>query len=249
MTVVSAGNEGSNCSSVAEPPGIYDASYSVGATNSSDDIAGFSSRGPVTVDGSNRLKPDISAPGVNIRSSIPGSYQGGWQGTSMAAPHVVGAVALLWSARPALRNRIDLTEDILNPTALDLHSTQCGDPPDTVPNNVYGWGRLDALAAVQQTPVGYLIGTVRNDVGHPVSGAAVEAALNPLHSWSTTTGAGGLYQLQVLSGTYTVTVAAPGYMSAITTGITVQTNQTSTLDITVQPYPYALCLPLLLRDS
>ena len=72
MVVVSAGNSGPSCYSVQDPPAIYDASYTVGATNSSDGIAGFSSRGPVTVDGSNRLKPDISAPGVSIRSSIPG---------------------------------------------------------------------------------------------------------------------------------------------------------------------------------
>jgi len=151
MTVVSAGNEGSSCSSVQDPPAIYDAAYSVGATNSSDGIASFSSRGPVTVDGSNRLKPDISAPGVSIRSSVRGGgYQGGWDGTSMAGPHVVGAVALLWSAKPALRNDIDQTEAILNTTAAPRASAQCGDPPGTVPNNVYGWGRLDALAAVQE---------------------------------------------------------------------------------------------------
>ena len=57
------------CSSVNTPAAIYDASFSVGATTSSDAISGFSSRGPVTVDGSNRMKPDISAPGDGIRSS------------------------------------------------------------------------------------------------------------------------------------------------------------------------------------
>jgi hypothetical protein len=78
MTVVAAGNEGSFCSTVTDPPAIYDASYTVGATTSNDNIASFSSRGPVTVDGSGRLKPDVSAPGVSIRSSVPGGgYQGG----------------------------------------------------------------------------------------------------------------------------------------------------------------------------
>ena len=96
MTVVAAGNEGSFCSTVSDPPAIYDASYTVGATTSNDNIAGFSSRGPVTVDGSGRIKPDVSAPGVSIRSSVPGGgYQGGWQGTSMASPHI---------ADPFLRN-------------------------------------------------------------------------------------------------------------------------------------------------
>ena len=91
VVVVSAGNEGSGCSTITSPA-IYDASFAVGATDSGDNIAGFSSRGPVTVDGSNRLKPNVSAPGVNIRSSVPvNSYASGWSGTSMAGPHVVGA--------------------------------------------------------------------------------------------------------------------------------------------------------------
>jgi subtilisin family serine protease len=86
VTAHSAGNSGSGCSTVNTPAGIYAESFTVGATNSSDTIAGFSSRGPVTVDGSNRRKPDISAPGVDIRSSVPiGDYGDGWSGTSMAA--------------------------------------------------------------------------------------------------------------------------------------------------------------------
>ena len=103
----------------------------------------------MTVDGSGRLKPDIAAPGVNIRSSARGGgYWGYQQGTSMSSPHVAGTVALIWSAQPALRNQVDRTEIMINAAAVPRTSTQCGDPPDSVPNNVYGWGRLDALAAV-----------------------------------------------------------------------------------------------------
>src|SRR4029450_3369830 len=62
---VSAGNAGPSCSSVNDPPSIYAASYSTGAlTTGTNSVVGFSSRGPVTVDGSNRVKPDISAPGT-----------------------------------------------------------------------------------------------------------------------------------------------------------------------------------------
>ena len=100
VVVVSAGNAGPGCGSVNDPPGIYDASFSVGATDSSDGIASFSSRGAVTVDGSGRLKPDVSAPGVSIRSSVPGGGYGSMSGTSMAGPHVAGHVALLLSAMP-----------------------------------------------------------------------------------------------------------------------------------------------------
>jgi len=150
VTVHSAGNSGPSCSTVAEPSAIYGESFSVGATTSSDGIASFSSRGPVTVDGSNRLKPDISAPGVNIRSSTrDGGYQGGWDGTSMAGPHVAGLVALLISASPGLAGDVDTIEEVIEQTAVPLTSSEgCGGiGSNEVPNNVYGWGRIDALAA------------------------------------------------------------------------------------------------------
>ena len=71
--VVSAGNGGPACSTISDPPAIYDASLSVGATSDSDAAASFSSRGPITADGSNRLKPDIAAPGVSLRVARPPS--------------------------------------------------------------------------------------------------------------------------------------------------------------------------------
>jgi serine protease AprX len=153
VTAHSAGNNGIlGCSSVNQPAAIYDASFTVGATDSSDTIAGFSSRGPVTVDGSGRLKPDVSAPGVSIRSSVPGGgYQGGWSGTSMAAPHVAGLVGLLISANPLLSGQVDTLESIINQSALPRTTSQsCGGIPGAqIPNNTYGHGRIDALAALQ----------------------------------------------------------------------------------------------------
>ncbi|MDY6876402.1 MAG: S8 family serine peptidase [Chloroflexota bacterium] len=150
VVVASAGNSGSECETIQDPPAIYDAAFSVGATNSSDDIASFSSRGPVTRDGSGRLKPDVSAPGVGVRSSIPGGGYSWKSGTSMAGPHAVGTVALLWSATPSLIGDVDGTERVIAQTARSRTTTQgCGgDGPDDVPNNVYGWGIVDALAAV-----------------------------------------------------------------------------------------------------
>ena len=149
VTVHSAGNSGSACSTVQDPAAIYAESFSVGATDSSDSIAGFSSRGPVTRDGSNRRKPDVSAPGVGVRSSYPGGGYTNMSGTSMAGPHVAGAVALLISAYPGLAGKVDQIENILEQSAVHLTSSQgCGgDSATAVPNNVYGWGRIDALAA------------------------------------------------------------------------------------------------------
>ena len=150
VVVVSAGNQGPACSTITSPA-IYDASFSVGATDSSDIIAGFSSRGPVAVDGIGRLKPNVTAPGVNIRSSVPvNGYASGWSGTSMAGPHVVGVVALLISAHPELKGQVDGIERIIEHTAVPLtNSESCGGVAGTeIPNNTYGWGRVDALAAL-----------------------------------------------------------------------------------------------------
>ncbi len=151
--VVSAGNSGPSCSSVSDPAAIYDASFTVGATNSADVIASFSSRGPVIVDGSNRLKPDVSAPGVGIRSSVPGNGYAVFDGTSMAGPHVAGLVALLLSASPGLARDPDAIEPVIAGSCVPRTTSQtCGGIPGSmIPNATYGWGRVDALAAVDAT--------------------------------------------------------------------------------------------------
>jgi subtilisin family serine protease len=152
VVVASAGNDGyGGCSTVQDPIAIYDAAFTVGATGSGDGIAGFSGRGPVAADGSNRLKPDVVAPGVNVRSCVPGTGYGTKGGTSMAAPHVAGTVALLWSAAPHLVGNVGATEQLIAQTARPRTTAEgCGgDGTGDVPNNVYGWGIVDALAAVE----------------------------------------------------------------------------------------------------
>jgi subtilisin family serine protease len=151
LSVHSAGNEGFlGCGSVSTPGAIYDSSFTVGNTNNSDSIAGSSSRGPVLVDGSGRPKPDISAPGTGIRSSVPGTSYLSMSGTSMAGPHVAGLAALLISANPELAGQVDALENLIKESALQLTSSEsCGSTADKVPNNTYGWGRIDAWAAYQ----------------------------------------------------------------------------------------------------
>jgi serine protease AprX len=151
LTVHSAGNQGPTCSSIQFAAGMYDASFTVGNTTISDVISSSSSRGPVTVDGSGRLKPDISAPGTNIRSSIPGGGYTTLSGTSMAAPHAAGLAALLISAAPELAGQVDRLEWIITRSAVPLTSSpNCDNTPvSPIPNNTYGWGRIDAWAAFQ----------------------------------------------------------------------------------------------------
>jgi uncharacterized repeat protein (TIGR01451 family) len=154
VVIASAGNDGSSgCSTVQDPPAIYDAAFSVGATNDADSIAGFSGRGPVRVDGSGRLKPDVSAPGAGVWSSVPGAGYASKSGTSMAGPHVAGTVALLWSAAPELIGDVHATEQVIARTSRPKTTMQgCGgDGLGEVPNNVYGWGIVDAQGAVQGT--------------------------------------------------------------------------------------------------
>lgn len=167
VVVVSAGNDGSSCETVNTPAAIYDASFSVGATDSSDNIASFSSRGPVSADGSGRMKPDVSAPGVSIRSSLPGTGYGSMSGTSMAGPHVTGHVALLLSAIPAWKGQVEAVESRITGSAVPRTSAQtCGGVPGSqVPNNTYGWGRIDVLASVSVVDVAIQIADTPDPVG------------------------------------------------------------------------------------
>lgn len=158
--VFAAGNTSSNktCGSISSPAD-YSFVLGVGATNSNDNIASFSRIGP-TLDG--RLKPDITAPGASIASSYAGSglSYGTLNGTSMAAPHVSGAVALLWSANPELIGDYDSTYAILISTARPITDMSYSESSafadcqaDMIPNNIYGYGIVDAYAAVQMARV------------------------------------------------------------------------------------------------
>jgi subtilisin family serine protease len=140
-----AGNEGPSCSSLREP-GAYPESYTMGAFDINNNIASFSSRGPSPFGGQSTTKPNIAAPGVNVRSSIPTNSYGSLSGTSMATPHVAGTVALIWSGAPALRGDIHATEKALSSTAHPVKNLTCGGTKNF--NDVWGHGRLDALRAV-----------------------------------------------------------------------------------------------------
>jgi subtilisin family serine protease len=157
----SATNSGPACSTIAGPPAIYEAAFDTGAIDITNTLAGFSSRGPSTYYNPPILKPNISGPGVNVRSSYSTSdtSYANLSGTSMAGPHVVGSVALLWSARPQLVRDIATTKQVLqntaNPNVVVNPPQTCNGIPNTqIPNNSFGYGRVDALAAVNSVPQG-----------------------------------------------------------------------------------------------
>ena len=153
VVVISNGNDGPNCYSTNEPPAFFKKAFSVGATQITDTISGFSSRGNVTIDSSNRLKPEICAPGSVIYSTFPNNTYGFLSGTSMSSPHVVGLVALMISANPKLAGQVDSIESIIKQTAyrLTTGAENCGGISGmSIPNNTYGYGRIDALAAIKR---------------------------------------------------------------------------------------------------
>src|SRR5499425_984377 len=164
------GNSGSSCSTAAAP-GTYPESFGAGATDIFDNIAGFSARGPANGFGG-IVKPDVSAPGVSVRSSVPTNNYASFSGTSMATPHVSGVVALLWSANPALVGNIAATVDLLQRNADFRSDTQWGSAGP--PNNVYGWGIINALTAVQDSPP-----TRTLTVASATPSSGVSIAVNP----------------------------------------------------------------------
>jgi serine protease AprX len=217
---VSAGNSGPGCSTVADAPAIYSASFSTGAIDISNVLASFSSRGPSTFYTPNLLKPNISAPGVNVRSSTRTSdtSYGNLSGTSMAGPHVAGVVALLWSARPQLVRNIDLTKTILQNTAnpaVTVTPETCGGTPSTqIPNNSFGYGRIDALAAVNAVPTAAPVtisGQITTPDGQPLGGVTVR--MSGAASRKTITDSDGNYRFENVDtdNFYTVTPSRVNY--------------------------------------
>ena len=155
LPVFANGNSGPAPRTV-QAPGDFAVTVGVGATTVADTMAGFSSRGPAPDSAPwnnpsdwyrpdwNLIKPNLSAPGANIRSSIPGGLYASWNGTSMATPHVAGAVAILCEKNPRLT-----PTDLYNFLLDNVDQPSGGGP---YPNNNYGWGRLNVWKALQATP-------------------------------------------------------------------------------------------------
>ena len=206
--VVAGGNQGSGCNTM-DVPEKYAASISVGATDSADAIASYSSRGPGD---NNMIKPEFVAPGSGIRSTLPGGGYGSMSGTSMASPHAAGAIAVLLSAFPALIGDVDGVVGALESSALPRTTTQtCGGvAAGVVPNNTAGWGRIDVLAAYNNLASPNVEPTVT--LTSPANGASfVTSATIPLAATASDTD-GAVTKVDFFEGpTKIATVTSPPY--------------------------------------
>ena len=225
FVVFSNGNNGPSEGTVGSPAALPEA-FAVGATDSQDEVASFSSRGPSPLAG---VRPLVAAPGVAVRSAVPGGGYADYNGTSMAAPHVAGAVALMLSADPSLS--ITSTAYALTRTAVPLSTT--------LPNNDSGYGRIDAYAAVESVAgLGAISGTItRSDTGAPIAGATLMADSPSGLGGSATSDSSGHYVRGLAPSTYSVTVSAFGYVTATRSNTLVVSGTTTPLDFALTPLP------------
>ncbi len=224
LPVFAAGNKGPDSGTV-QSPGSFRESLAVGAVDSQDLIALFSGRGPSPW---GEIKPEITAPGVGVLSTAPGGGRSTGSGTSIAAPHAAGVAALMLQANPLLT--VEELETILIGTAWPL-----GNPH---PNNAYGWGLVDAYAAVAQAGgFGRLVGQVTEaGNGAAIPNASVAALADDARATALTNGS-GRYTMGLGSGVYDVTLTAFGYVTHTVSHVAVQAGMTTSLDVAMTALP------------
>jgi subtilisin family serine protease len=238
----SAGNEGPGCGTITNP-GQWPEVTAAAAFAQGDVIASFSSRGPVTIGHDVVIKPDVAAPGVNVRSSVPGGGYAPYQGTSMASPHVAGTVALLVSAKPELAGQIDILQMILKQSAEPKIDLQCPpNDPSGIPNNVWGYGILDAYAAVLMADsmgLGAIEGEVYDSgTMDPIAEAEIALA-DASTGWKLYDMADefGFYDRALPAATYNITATQYGYLPGVVPGVVIEDGVTTTQDIPLDPAP------------
>ncbi|MBX2999064.1 MAG: S8 family serine peptidase [Caldilineaceae bacterium] len=241
--VFSAGNVG-RPGSIGSPAHLAE-TITVGATTVNDDLTPFSSRGPAFHN--LELKPNVSAPGDSVVSATGSSGYSFYSGTSMAAPHVAGLIALLVAADLVDGERnlnVDELEAFLTNTAVDLG--------EFGPDVGYGHGRIDAYQAVRWAlSAGDLRGQLRDQQSNaPIADAEIRG--HDLNTGETFTGmadGSGVYSLTVPAGLYQLTVRAWGYEPATFANQRVITGALSMADFNLQPLPKGLLTGTLRRGS
>ncbi len=210
VVIFSAGNEGHN--GLRSPPDRAETFYnvfSVGAVNGNDPnlpIADWSARGPTEcAEGELSIKPEVVAPGVNVRSSVPGGGYQTMSGTSMASPHITGAVAVIRQANPNLD--VDTIKDILMSAAHDLPF----DDPDGE-DNTFGHGIIDLYEAclLAQAGHGFIEGRVTDIYNNGLGNALIRVIDSEISTYAHEDG----YYEMILPGdiTYTLQASLFGYL-------------------------------------
>jgi uncharacterized repeat protein (TIGR01451 family) len=245
IPVFSAGNAGPGCSTLGSP-GSYENVIGVGGTDNQNRNYTSTSRGPGLGTGVFPVqKPDIAAPGEGVRSAVPGNNYANYNGTSMAAPHVTGMVALLLSVNLDL-DYDDLYELMADTAYLDLtikNGTWCGGPGEgEYPNYVFGYGRIDAFAAVEAALAAMGDSIIQGQVtdessGEPIAGADI-LATSADGERMTRSNAEGYYRLTLYSGTYELTATAFGYLPATIPDVVATIGMTTTQDIEMEKLPW-----------
>ncbi|PSK66837.1 Bacillopeptidase F [Micromonospora sp. MH33] len=211
------------CDTVSSP-GSAESAYSVGAYDSDGTLASFSRKGEGE---GGRIKPEISAPGVAVRSSYPNNSYVEMAGTSMAAPHVAGAVADLWSYDPTLIGQVEQTRRLLADSAVDVDDTECGGTADV--NNKYGEGRLDLVRLLELAPRqgGTLTGVITAN-GAPVP--AADVTISGPFSRSVGTDKEGRFTINLPVGDYQISTKVFGYLTA-TANVTISLGQDTSVTL------------------
>lgn len=206
----SGGNDGPGGGTIGSP-GSFPEAYSIGATDQHDQIAPFSSRGPVYWEDDDgveqeHIKPEISAPGVEIYSALPDGGYGLNSGTSMASPHAAGAIALIKGNDPTITDTEVM--DLLENTA------RVGEHMGSTPNNDYGHGVIDVYQAVTENMyAGQLTGSLTDTEGEPIAGELYFKE----EDLQVDVKDDGMFDVQIREGEHEIVVSSFGYQSTTET--------------------------------
>jgi subtilisin family serine protease len=242
-----AGNDGPACDTLASP-GDYAQVMTTGSVKHTSSgfpgtLSSKSSRGPSSLF-PETYKPDVMAPGEDILSAFPGGSYVFATGTSMAVPHTTALVALMWSANPSLIGRVEETYDFIHSTALPLsgqEGSNCGGDYSDGPNNDWGHGTIDALAAVQAVLAvserGTIEGTVSDSSGKPIPEAIITTILYENgYSFNITADQDGVYSRDIITGTYDITASKRSFLPETRHGLVIVENEVTLANFNLEPF-------------